>query len=71
MWVLITKLGLIPTKLAGLFTLIILVLTDSLFVVGSYPLGCFSSLGFEVVASLFRVGDVGYLRIDSQHNNHK
>ena len=68
---LITKLGLIPTELAGLFTLIILVLTDSLFVVGSHPLGCFSSLGLEVVASLFRVGDVGYLRIDSQHYNHK
>ena len=29
---LITKLGHIPTELAGLFTLIILVLTDSLFV---------------------------------------
>ena len=68
---LITKLSHIPTELAGLFRPIILVFTDSLFVGGLVPLGCFSSLRLDVVASLFRVGDVGYLRIDSQHNNHK
>jgi hypothetical protein len=42
-----------------------------IFYVGSYSFGCCSNLELQVLASLFRVGDVGYLRIDSHQNNHK